>query len=47
MKCDMVAKQVVLDRVVADDKTLSQTVYQNFSKDNQAEGIDFTATKVY
>jgi hypothetical protein len=43
----MVAKQAVLDRSVADDKTLSQTVCQNFSKDNQAEGIDFTATKVH
>lgn len=46
VKCDMVAKQAVLDRSVADDKTLSQTVCQNFSKDNQAEGIDFTAAKV-
>jgi len=32
---------------VADDKTLSQTVCQNFSKDNKAEGIDFTATKAH
>lgn len=47
VKCDMVAKQAVLDRSVADDKTLSQTVCQNFSKDNQAEGIDFTAAKVH
>jgi hypothetical protein len=47
VKCDMVAKQAVLDRSMADDKTLSQTVCQNFSKDNQAEGIDFTATKVH
>ena len=46
MKCDIVAKQAVLDRSVADYKILSQTVCQNFSKDNQAEGIDFTATKV-
>lgn len=43
----MVAKQAVLDRSVADDKTLCQTVCQNFSKDNQAEGIDFTAAKVH
>jgi hypothetical protein len=47
VKCDMVAKQAVLDRSVADDKTLSQTVCQNFSKDNGAEGIDFTATKAH
>jgi hypothetical protein len=47
VKCDMVAKQAILHRSVADDKTLSQTVCQNFSKDNQAEGIDFTATKAH
>ena len=46
VKCDMVAKQAVLDRTATDDKTLSRTVCENFSKDNQAEGIDFTVTKV-
>lgn len=47
VKCDMVAKQAVLDRSVADSKTLQSTVCQNFSKDNIADGIDFTATKVH
>lgn len=43
----MAAKQAVLDRTVADDKPLSQTVCQKFSEDNQVEGFDFTATKVH
>ena len=43
----IVAKQAVLDRLVADDKTLSQIVCQNFSKDYQAEGIDFIVAKAY
>jgi hypothetical protein len=43
----MVAKQAVLDRTVADDKKLSQGVCENFSKDNQATGIDFTAAKAH
>ena len=47
VKCDMVAKQAVLDRSLADDRTISQTLCQNFGKDNQAEGIDFAAAKVH
>lgn len=47
VKCDMVMKQEVLDKSVADNKTLRPTVCQNFSKDNAAEGLDFTATKVH
>jgi hypothetical protein len=47
VKCDMVAKQAVLDRSVADNRTLQPTICQNFGKDNVAEGIDFTAAKVH
>lgn len=47
MKCDMVAKQAVLDRSVADDKTLTQTVCRDFSNNNEADGIDFTVTKAH
>jgi hypothetical protein len=47
VKCDMIAKQAVLDSTAAEDKTLSQTFCQNFSKDNQAEGIDFIAPKAH
>jgi hypothetical protein len=41
VKCDMVAKQAVLDRTSTDDKTLRATVCEDFKKDNTAEGIDF------
>jgi hypothetical protein len=47
IKCDIVAKLVVMDRVANDGKTLRQTLYHKFSKENTAEGIDFTAMKVY
>jgi hypothetical protein len=47
VNCDMVARQVVLDRTATDDKTRRQRVCQDFSKDNQVEGIDFMVTKVH
>lgn len=43
----MVMKQEVLDRSVADNNTLQPTVCQNFTKDNVAESLDFTATNVH
>ena len=43
----MVAKQAVMDVEANDRKTLRQTIYQGFSKENSAEGIDFTAMKVH
>jgi hypothetical protein len=46
IKCDMVAKQVVMDEK-AEDKTLKSTVCQEFSKDNVVEGHDFTVIKVH
>jgi hypothetical protein len=45
VNCDMFARQVVLDRTATDDKTRRQRVCQDFSKDNQVEGIDFMVTK--
>jgi hypothetical protein len=47
VKCDMVAKQAILDRTSIDDKTLRETVCEDFKKDNVAEGIDFSATKAH
>jgi hypothetical protein len=47
VKCDMVAKQAVLDRTSMDDKTLRATVCEDFKKHNVAEGIDFSATKAH
>jgi hypothetical protein len=47
VKCDMVAKLAVMDRAADDGKTLRQTLCQEFGKENTAEGIDFTATKVH
>jgi hypothetical protein len=47
IKCDMVAKQAVMDVEANDGKTLRQTICQGFSKENVAEGIDFTAMKVH
>jgi hypothetical protein len=47
IKCDMVAKQAVIDEKASDDKTLKTTVYQDFGKDNSMEGHDFTTMKVY
>jgi hypothetical protein len=47
VKCDMVAKLAVMDRAVADGRTLRHTLCQDFSKENIAEGIDFTAMKVH
>ena len=43
----MVAKLAVIDRIADDRKTLRQTLCHKFSKENTAEGIDFTAIKVY
>jgi hypothetical protein len=47
VKCDMVAKLAVMDRTADDGKTLRQTLCHEFSKENTAEGIDFTAMKVH
>jgi hypothetical protein len=47
IKCDMVAKQAVIDEKASDDKTLKTTVCQDFGKDNGIEGHDFTAMKVH
>lgn len=47
VKCDMVAKLAVMDRSIDDGKTLRETLCQEFSKENTAEGIDFTAMKVH
>ncbi|KAM0712556.1 hypothetical protein Q7P35_000002 [Cladosporium inversicolor] len=47
IKCDMVAKQAVIDVGANDGKTLRQTICQGFGRENVAEGIDFTAMKVY
>jgi hypothetical protein len=43
----MVTKLAVMDRVADDGRTLRQELYQEFGKENTAEGIDFTAIKVY
>ena len=47
IKCDMVAKQAVIDEKASDDKTLKTTVCQDFGKDNSVGGHDFTAMKVH
>jgi hypothetical protein len=47
VKCDMVAKQAVMDERAPDDKTLMTTVCEDFGKDNAVEGQDFTAMKVH
>ena len=36
-----------MDRTADDGKTLQQTLCHEFSKENTAEGIDFTAMKVH
>lgn len=43
----MVAKLAVMDRAVNDGRTLRQTLCEEFSKDNTAEGIDFKAMKAH
>jgi hypothetical protein len=45
IKCDMVAKQAVMDGEVGDGKTLKKDVCQAFTKDNAKDGHDFTAMK--
>jgi hypothetical protein len=45
VKCDMVAKQAVMDSEVGDGKTLKKDVCQAFTKDNAKDGHDFTAMK--
>jgi hypothetical protein len=47
VKCDIVAKLAVIDRTANDRKTLRQTLYYEFSKENTAKGIDFIAMKVH
>jgi hypothetical protein len=47
VKCDIVAKLAMMDRAVDDGRTLRHTLCQDFSKENIAEGIDFTTIKVY
>lgn len=41
------AKLAVMDRAMDDGKTLRQTLCHEFSKENTAEGIDFTAMKIH
>jgi hypothetical protein len=45
IKCDMVAKQAVMDGEAGDGKTLKKDVCQAFTKDNAREGHDFTVMK--
>jgi hypothetical protein len=45
VKCDMVAKQAVIDDKAGDGKTLRKDVCQAFTKDNAKDGHDFTAMK--
>jgi hypothetical protein len=45
VKCDMVAKQAVMDSEAGDGKTLKRDVCQAFTKDNARDGHDFTAMK--
>jgi hypothetical protein len=45
IKCDMVAKQAVMDGEAGDGKTLKKDVCQAFTKDNAKDGHDFTAMK--
>ena len=45
VKCDMVAKQVVMDGEAGDRRTLKKDVYQAFIKDNAKDGYDFIAIK--
>jgi hypothetical protein len=47
VKCDMVAKQAVMDSEVGDGKTLKKDVCQAFTKDNARDEHDFTAMKVH
>jgi hypothetical protein len=47
IKCDMVAKQMVMDGEAGDGKTLKKDVCQAFTKDNARDGHDFTAMKVH
>jgi hypothetical protein len=47
IKCDMVAKQAVMDSEVGDRKTLKKDVYQAFTKDNARDEHDFIAIKVH
>jgi hypothetical protein len=47
VKCDIVAKLAIMDRTDDDGKTLRQTLCHEFSKENTAKGIDFTAIKVH
>jgi hypothetical protein len=47
IKCDMVAKQTVIDGEAGDSKTLRKDVCQAFTKDNARDGHDFTAMKVH
>jgi hypothetical protein len=45
VKCDMVAKQAVMDSEAGDGKSLKKDVCQAFTKDNAKDGYDFTAMK--
>jgi hypothetical protein len=47
IKCDMVAKQAVMDANADDGKTLKTTLCQEFGKENVFEGHDFTAMKAH
>ena len=45
VKCNMVAKQVVIDGEAGDGKTLKKDVCQAFTKDNAKDSYDFIAIK--
>ena len=45
LKCDLVAKQAVLDSTAQDKATLKQEVCRDFEAQNSIEGIDCTAMK--
>jgi hypothetical protein len=45
IKCDIVAKQAIMDGEAGDRKTLKKDIYQAFTKDNAKDGYDFTVMK--
>jgi hypothetical protein len=45
VKCDLVAKQAVLDNTAQDRVTLKQEVCKDFQTQNSIKGIDCTAMK--
>jgi len=45
LKCDLVAKQAVLNSTAQDKATLKQEVCRDFKAQNSIKGIDYTAIK--